>query len=67
MTDVKVNLVVIRAADIERSADFYRLLGLEFIKHRHGSGAEHFASDKGGIVFEIYSRQNETDASNRGY
>ena len=63
MADVQINLVVIRAADMERSARFYRLLGLDFTKHRHGKGPEHYASESGPVVFEIYPRQNEVEAS----
>lgn len=38
-----------------RAAAFYSRFGLEFSKHRHGSGPEHFAAElPGGGVFEIY-------------
>ncbi len=50
----RLNLVVIRARDTARLADFYTRLGLTFEKHRHGSGPEHFASENAGCVFEIY-------------
>lgn len=63
MADVQLNLVVIRAEDIDRAAEFYRLLGLEFQKHRHGSGPEHYASEEGGTVFEIYPRQKQAEGS----
>ena len=55
MTPPLLNLVVIRAADPDRSAEFYRLLGLTFTKHRHGTGPEHYAAE-GPVVFEIYPR-----------
>lgn len=61
--DVSLNLVVIRAADMERAAAFYRLLGLTFQKHRHGSGPEHFACEMGQSVFEIYPRKDKTDST----
>lgn len=61
-----LNLVVIRARDMERLARFYELLGLQFTKHRHGTGPEHLSSDMGGIVFEIYpAGANESTASTR--
>ena len=50
----RLNLVVVRARDAARLADFYARLGLAFEKHRHGSGPEHFASENAGCVFEIY-------------
>lgn len=59
----RLNLVVIRSWDMERSAEFYTLLGLQMEKHRHGKGPEHFASELAGSVFEIYSRQDETDST----
>lgn len=51
-----LNLVVIRSADLDRSERFYRVLGLRFERHRHGSGPEHLAAQPhdGGYVFEIY-------------
>ena len=59
MANVSLNLVVILAADMDRSAQFYRLLGLEFVKHGHGSGPEHYASESDSMVFEIYPRKSE--------
>jgi predicted enzyme related to lactoylglutathione lyase len=63
MTDIEFNLVVIRASNLERATAFYRLLGLDFVKHRHGNGLEHFACDLGRVVFEIYPRTSEADST----
>ncbi len=63
MTETRLNLVVLRSADPENSVRFYERLGLAFVKHRHGTGAEHFACERGGTVFEIYPRHGETDSS----
>ena len=49
-----LNLVVLKSPDADASASFYRMLGIEFTKHRHGSGPEHYAADLGGCIFEIY-------------
>jgi predicted enzyme related to lactoylglutathione lyase len=54
-------LVVIRAQDMDRLAVFYSALGLEFTKHRHGTGPEHCSSGDGGVVFEIYPSKSATD------
>jgi lactoylglutathione lyase len=54
VSSARLNLVVIRSADIEASATCYAALGLEFVKHRHGKGLEHFACEQDGMVFEIY-------------
>jgi lactoylglutathione lyase len=50
----RLNLTVIRVADLEASAAFYTLLGLSFERHRHGKGPEHFATSVEGITFELY-------------
>lgn len=50
----RLNLTVIRCADIEVSVEFYRLLGLVFEKHSHGSGPEHYATSEDNWTFELY-------------
>lgn len=54
MSSPRISLLVLRVSDLERAADFYRLLGFEFKKHAHGSGPEHYASETEGLVFELY-------------
>ena len=66
-----LSLVVIRSTDPEKLASFYAHLGMIFVKHRHGSGPEHFSAELGsGGVFEIYPRNAEdgpTTASRIGF
>ena len=50
----QLNLVVLRAGDIERAVTFYRELGLQLTRHKHGSGPEHYTSEVHGLVFELY-------------
>lgn len=54
MPHVALNLVVLRSSDLERAARFYECLGLQFTRHRHGSGPEHLSAELGGCVFELY-------------
>jgi catechol 2,3-dioxygenase-like lactoylglutathione lyase family enzyme len=55
MSNITLNLVVLRTADLDRAAAFYTRLGLQFSKHRHGTGPEHFSAElSGGGVFELY-------------
>jgi catechol 2,3-dioxygenase-like lactoylglutathione lyase family enzyme len=49
-----LNLIVLRSRDLDHAAVFYRALGLEFIKHAHGDGPIHLASESANQVFEIY-------------
>jgi lactoylglutathione lyase len=56
VSDVSLNLVVIRSADLERAARFYGALGLRFTPERHGSGPEHLAARAGAVVLEVYPR-----------
>lgn len=54
MSNVTLNLVVLRSPDIARAAAFYSRLGLHFTSHRHGSGPEHFSAELSETVFELY-------------
>jgi len=55
-----LNLVVVRAEDVERTRAFYAALGLVMQRESHGSGPTHYASDVCGLVFEVYpSRPDE--------
>jgi predicted enzyme related to lactoylglutathione lyase len=54
--DTSLNLIVIRAADLERAQRFYEALGLRFSREKHANGPEHLAAETGGVVFEIYPR-----------
>ena len=49
-----LNLVVLRANDVDRLGRFYEALGLTFERERHGAGPEHLACSAGGSIFEIY-------------
>lgn len=66
MAFVSMNLVVIRAADLDRSEAFYSALGLTFTRHRHGDGplhcaAEIFDGQSPPLVFEIYPAKENVD------
>jgi predicted enzyme related to lactoylglutathione lyase len=55
VSNVTLNLLVLRSPDIERARSFYSALGLQFESHRHASGPKHLsASLHGGGVLEIY-------------
>ncbi|WP_342753405.1 VOC family protein [Prosthecobacter debontii] len=51
---IRLNLVVVRVADLERAQKFYEGLGLQFVRHRHGQGPEHLSAEIGDAVFELY-------------
>lgn len=54
MSEISLNLIVLRSPDISRVVAFYTRLGLKFSRHRHGNGPEHFAAELPGGVFEFY-------------
>ena len=56
MNTITLNLVVLRVPDISRAEAFYSRLGLHFRKHQHGKGAQHFAAELPGGVFELYTQ-----------
>src|ERR1700739_2798752 len=66
MNKITLNLVVLRSTDIARAATFYTRLGLQFTKHRHGKGAEHFAAELPGPVFELYTQTDNSPTTLAG-
>src|SRR5258708_4792272 len=54
MSNITLNLVVLRSPDIARAAAFYSRLGLQFSQHGHAGGPELFAAELRGSVFELY-------------
>ena len=58
MPALSLNLVVIRATDLERARVFYEAIGLRFIPEKHGTGPEHFACDLNGVIIELYPRKS---------
>lgn len=66
-----LNLLVLRAADLERAARFYSALSLVFVRHQHGTGLVHYACESAaGFVFELYPRQERqlsTKATRLGF
>jgi predicted enzyme related to lactoylglutathione lyase len=53
-------LIVLRSRDLDQAHAFYRALGLSFVRHSHGNGPIHLASESGGQVFEIYPLTDES-------
>jgi lactoylglutathione lyase len=51
---IHLNLVVLRSRDLDRAQAFYEALGLSFVRHAHGKGPIHLASEASGQVFELY-------------
>jgi len=63
MTRPDLNLVVLRCADIEQAMAFYSKIGLQFAKHRHGTGPEHYSAELAGAVFELYPQSGDGPSS----
>jgi catechol 2,3-dioxygenase-like lactoylglutathione lyase family enzyme len=56
--DGSLTLLVLRCADVQRSLEFYRSLGLSFTREQHGKGPEHFSCTMGELVLELYPRRD---------
>lgn len=50
----RLDLLVLRVADIELSRRFYSCLGAKFEQEKHGRGPVHYAGLLNGTVFELY-------------
>lgn len=60
---VSIDLLVLRCLDVDVTRSFYEHIGVEFTREKHGSGPEHYATQLGSILIELYpatgSRQPE--------
>lgn len=67
MSIPQLNLLVLRSLDLNRTCDFYSLLGLQFLQEQHGQGPIHMASESAGLVIEIYPAQTvaQVDSTTR--
>lgn len=62
---MRINLIVIRVSDIERSACLYRALGLALTREKHGTGPEHYSADLEGTIFELYPQSTDQEGTSR--
>lgn len=62
---MKLNLLVLRAQDPHRLAQFYGHLGLDFQREQHGNGPEHMACSMAQSTIEIYPSQGATTTGTR--
>jgi lactoylglutathione lyase len=51
---MKLNLIVLKSGDIDKTRKFYEMLGCQFIEERHGDGPRHYSSAINDVVLEIY-------------
>jgi catechol 2,3-dioxygenase-like lactoylglutathione lyase family enzyme len=63
---IRFTLVVIRTPKIDAAAEFYRNLGIEFLKEKHGKGPEHYSGKVGGTVLEIYPLSKDAPMESGG-
>jgi catechol 2,3-dioxygenase-like lactoylglutathione lyase family enzyme len=59
--------VVVRVPDIESSAEFYKLLGLELTREKHGDGPIHFSFKlSASVVCELYPLKKDAPSAPPG-
>jgi transcriptional regulator with XRE-family HTH domain len=56
LSAARLNLLVLRVADLENSRSFYAHLGLDLIAEKHGTGPLHYSCVMEETVLEIYPR-----------
>ena len=49
-----MSVVVLRTDRMAELRELLEAMGMEFEVEKHGSGPEHFACEKNGVVLEIY-------------
>ncbi len=58
----RLHLLVLRSLDVSKAISFYhQLLGLKFKPEKHRTGPEHYSSQIGDLVLEIYPASAATD------
>lgn len=50
----RLNLLVLRCRDLDRSRQFYAALGFELTAEKHGGGPIHYSIALGSTVLELY-------------
>lgn len=51
---MRLNLLVLKTAQLEQLQAQYSLLGLSFVYHQHGNGPFHYACEQEDFVLELY-------------
>jgi lactoylglutathione lyase len=51
---IEVGALVLYAGDMQRTAEFYRTLGIPLEKEEHDEGPVHFAAELGSVHYAIY-------------
>ncbi|TAE75159.1 MAG: glyoxalase/bleomycin resistance/extradiol dioxygenase family protein [Bacteroidetes bacterium] len=65
---MELKLLVIRANEPEKIANFFSILGITFDYHKHGNSPLHYSATLGQVILEIYplaKNQIETDKNLR--
>ena len=62
---VEVGALVLYARDMEKTAEFYRTLGIPLGKEDHGEGPIHYATELGAVHYAIYPAQSPGSAPER--
>ena len=61
-----VAALVLSAADSEKTAAFYRVLGVPLVDERHAEGPVHQATQIGDVHFAVYPQESPGRAPSRG-
>ncbi len=56
-----MSVLVLHCTDMDRVKKFFEDLGLDFVPEKHGKGPDHFASQNGDLVLEVYPSRNGED------
>ena len=51
---MEIRLIVIRTPNPQALSEFYALLGLQFVYHKHGNSPYHYSASIGTFILEIY-------------
>lgn len=63
----RLNLLVLRCADLELASRFYSALGLELVAEQHGNGPKHYSMRAGETLLELYPTSRMTGPVRLGF
>jgi lactoylglutathione lyase len=62
---VKLNLLLLRVAELAKARSYYERLGMSFTEEQHGKWPLHLSTNLEGTVFELYHK-TESESSTSG-
>ena len=61
--EIRLTLLVLKSAQLDKLLEFYKALGIELTQERHGKGPLHFSALLGDTLLELYPLPDTSTAT----